>query len=106
MPDLPGFGSGGRVASEGRAKSKAEVKSSVVCRRHADRFRTGTPKRRSRKRSWEVWSKTSEATRPPRLKGDTRDFVAPPGEHRVRLTIDGLWGSREVTFQVREGELS
>jgi hypothetical protein len=39
-------------------------------------------------------------------EGQTRDFVVPPGEHRVRLTVDGLWGSREVTFQVREGELA
>jgi hypothetical protein len=38
-------------------------------------------------------------------KGETRDFIVPPGEHRVRLTIDRLAGSREVMHQVREGEL-
>jgi hypothetical protein len=38
-------------------------------------------------------------------KGETRDFIVPPGEHRVRLTIDRLAGSREVMLQVREGEL-
>jgi hypothetical protein len=39
-------------------------------------------------------------------EGETKDFFVPPGEHRVRLAIDGLWGSREVAIQVREGELA
>lgn len=39
-------------------------------------------------------------------EGETKDFFVPPGEHRVRLTIDGLFTSREVTLQVREGELA
>ena len=25
--------------------------------------------------------------------GETMDFPVPPGEHRVRLTIDQLWGT-------------
>jgi hypothetical protein len=37
--------------------------------------------------------------------GATMDFPVPSGEHRVRLTIDQFWGSREVMLQVREGEL-
>ncbi len=37
--------------------------------------------------------------------GETMDFPVPPGEHRVRLTLDRLWGTREVMLQVREGEL-
>jgi hypothetical protein len=36
---------------------------------------------------------------------ETTDFPVPPGEHRVRLTIDHFWGTREVMLQVREGEL-
>jgi len=39
-------------------------------------------------------------------EGETKDFFVPPGEHRVRFTIDGLWSSREVTFQVGADELT
>jgi hypothetical protein len=38
--------------------------------------------------------------------GETRDFRVPPGEHRVGLTVERLWGSRKVTLQVREGDLA
>jgi hypothetical protein len=38
--------------------------------------------------------------------GETMDFPVPPGEHRVRLTLDKFWGSRPVVLQVREGELA
>lgn len=37
--------------------------------------------------------------------GETMDFPVPPGEHRVRLTLDQLWGTREAMLQVREDEL-
>lgn len=30
----------------------------------------------------------------------------PPGEHRIRLTMDRLWTSREVMLQIRAGELA
>jgi hypothetical protein len=36
--------------------------------------------------------------------GETRDFSVPAGEHRVRVTIDWLWTSREATLQLRDGE--
>src|SRR2546421_8009875 len=49
----------------------ALVRSPVTDRRHALRLGTATRKRRSRKRSVEVWSKRSEQTKPPRLNGDT-----------------------------------
>jgi hypothetical protein len=39
-------------------------------------------------------------------QGKTMDFLVPPGEHRVRLTIDGLFTSRTVVLQVREGQLA
>jgi hypothetical protein len=39
-------------------------------------------------------------------QGETKDFFVPPGKHRVRLTIDWLWSSREVTFQVGEGDVA
>lgn len=39
-------------------------------------------------------------------EGETKDFSVPAGQHRVRLTIDRLWSSREVTLQVRDGELA
>jgi hypothetical protein len=39
-------------------------------------------------------------------QGETKDFFVPPGKHRVRLTIDRLWGSREVALQVGEGEVA
>ena len=40
-------------------------------RRHAEMLGAFTPKRSSRKRSCEVWSNTSDATWPPRLKGES-----------------------------------
>ena len=64
-----GWGSAGTEAS-GAAKSNAEVRSPTALRLHAVRFGTSAPKRVSMKRSSEVWSKTSELTRPPRLKGE------------------------------------
>jgi hypothetical protein len=39
-------------------------------------------------------------------EGETKDFPVPPGEHRVRLTMDRFWTSREVTLQVHAGELA
>ncbi len=39
-------------------------------------------------------------------EGEARDFFVPPGEHRVRLTIDRFWTSREVVLQVHGGELA
>ena len=38
--------------------------------------------------------------------GETKDFYVPPGEHRVRLTIDRFFTSREVILQSREGWLA
>jgi hypothetical protein len=38
--------------------------------------------------------------------GETMDFPVPPGEHRVRLTVDLFLGTGEVMLQVREGELA
>jgi hypothetical protein len=39
-------------------------------------------------------------------EGETRDFFVPPGEHRIRLTMDRFWTSREVVLQIRVGELA
>jgi hypothetical protein len=39
-------------------------------------------------------------------EGETKDFFVPPGEHRVRLTMDRFWTSREVNLQIRAGELA
>lgn len=39
-------------------------------------------------------------------EGETKDFPVPPGEHRIRLSVDGLFTSREITLQIREGELA
>jgi hypothetical protein len=39
-------------------------------------------------------------------EGETREFFVPAGEHRVRLTIDGLFTSREVVLRAREGEVA
>jgi len=36
----------------------------------------------------------------------TMDFVVAAGEHRVRLTVQESYTSREVVLQVREGELA
>ena len=37
-------------------------------------------------------------------QGDTRDFFVASGEHRVRLTLDRFFTSREVVLQIRVGE--
>src|ERR1700730_12130470 len=55
----------------GAAKLKAAVRSPTAERRHALRFGTSAPKRRSTRRSVEVRSNTLEETKPPRLKGET-----------------------------------
>ena len=52
-------------------KLKAPVRSPTAARRHAVRFGTSAPNRRSISRSVEVWSKTSWETNPPRLNGET-----------------------------------
>ena len=54
----------------GVRKSKAEVRSPQTARRQGVMFGSSTPKRASRKRITEVWSKTSELTKPPRLQGE------------------------------------
>src|SRR5579859_3665285 len=67
------------VDSEGRPgtdvstllKLKALVKSPTAARRQAERLGTSAPNRVSRKRRTEVWSKRSDETNPPRLKGET-----------------------------------
>jgi len=55
----------------GEAKLNAEVMSRVTERRQCERLGTSAPKRVSRKRSVEVWSKVSEQTNPPRENGET-----------------------------------
>lgn len=37
---------------------------------------------------------------------ETRDFPVAAGEHRVRLTVDESYSSREVVLQVGAGELA
>src|SRR5437660_12905750 len=54
----------------GEPKLNAPVRSPTIPRRHLVRFGTSAPKRRSRKRRIDVWSKVSEETSPPRLKGE------------------------------------
>src|SRR5205085_8331746 len=63
----------GRVSrrSFGRLKSNAEVRSPQTLRRQGEMFGSITPKRCSRKRITEVWSKTWELTKPPRDQGET-----------------------------------
>src|SRR5436309_2444132 len=65
-----GVGSDGTLVF-GAAKLNAAVMSPVTDLRQAERFGTSAPKRVSRKRSVEVWSKVSEQTKPPREKGET-----------------------------------
>ena len=50
--------------------AKALVRSPHTSRRQGEMFGSTTPKRRSRKRITEVWSKTWELTNPPRLHGE------------------------------------
>jgi hypothetical protein len=38
------------------------------------------------------------------VEGETKDFSVPPGEHRVRLSMDRFWTSREVAVQIGEDE--
>jgi hypothetical protein len=54
-----------------RTRFRALVRSPTAWRRQSLRFGTGVPKRVSRKRRVEVWSKVSVATRPPRLIGES-----------------------------------
>ena len=54
----------------GVAKSKAEVRSPHTARRQGAILGSMTPKRCSRNRITEVWSKTSLLTNPPRLQGE------------------------------------
>src|SRR6202789_4125900 len=63
------LGSFGTVGSP-RFGCSAEVRSPAVWRRQDEMLGAFTPKRSSRKRSCDVWSKTSDATWPPRLNGD------------------------------------
>ena len=63
------LGSLGTVGSL-RFGCSADVRSPAVWRRQAEMLGACTPKRSSRKRSCDVWSKTSDATCPPRLKGE------------------------------------
>src|SRR5947207_4325684 len=62
-------GNDGTVVS-GFEKLNALVISPTAARRHAERFATSAPKRVSRKRRIEVWSKGSEEINPPRLNGE------------------------------------
>ncbi len=48
-----------------------DVRSPAVLRRQAEILGAFTPKRSSKKRSCDVWSKTCEATCPPRLNGES-----------------------------------
>ena len=59
------------TAGTGWPICSVEVRSPTVLRRHAEMLGAVTPNRSSRNRSCEVWSKTSEATWPPRLNGET-----------------------------------
>src|ERR1700722_18616128 len=63
---LGSFGTVGAL----RFGCSAEVRSPAVWRRQDEILGAFTPKRSSRKRSCDVWSKTSDATCPPRLKGE------------------------------------
>src|SRR5215469_9674168 len=39
-------------------------------------------------------------------QGETQEFSVRPGEHRVRLTIDRYFTSRERVVRLRDGELA
>ncbi|MNV33601.1 hypothetical protein D3C71_1249730 [compost metagenome] len=60
----------GRASVFGVAKLKALVRSPHTARRNGEMLGSFTPKRVSRKRSTEVWSKACELTQPPRLQGE------------------------------------
>jgi hypothetical protein len=70
VAEIGGIGQRAR-GREDRVKSNAEVRSPHTARRHALMLGSRTPKRRSRKRRTEVWSNSSEQTKPPRLHGET-----------------------------------
>ncbi len=38
--------------------------------------------------------------------GETMDFIVPPGEHWVRMTLDRFWTSREAVLEVKAGEVA
>jgi hypothetical protein len=38
--------------------------------------------------------------------GEAMDFVVPPGEHRVRMTLDRLWTSRQAVIEIDAGEVA
>jgi hypothetical protein len=40
------------------------------------------------------------------VEDDEHRYLPASGEHRVRLTIDGLFTSREVVLQIRAGWLA
>jgi hypothetical protein len=63
----------GSLGTDGslRRGCKVDVRSPAVWRRQAEMLGALTPKRSSRKRNCDVWSNTSEATWPPRLKGES-----------------------------------
>ncbi len=63
-------GRSGTDTSGRLCRARATVRSPVTDRRQADKFGTSTPKRVSKKRSTEVWSKVVEQRYPPRLKGE------------------------------------
>src|SRR5437879_6530634 len=58
------------IDGSGFLKLNALVRSPTVARRHADKLGTSTPKRVSRNRSTEVWSKSADDTNPPLLNGE------------------------------------
>src|ERR1700721_1018452 len=60
------------IDGSGFLKLSALVKSPTAARRQALKLGTSAPKRVSRKRNTEVWSKRSEDTNPPRVKGERR----------------------------------
>jgi hypothetical protein len=59
---------------------------------------------RDRIRTYRVWIDGNPVAEIPH--GATKDFPVPPGEHRVRLTIDRFWTSREVMLNAHAGELA
>src|SRR5580704_16886432 len=59
------------IDGSGFLKLSALVKSPTAARRQALKLGTSAPKRVSRNRNTEVWSKRSEDTNPPRLNGET-----------------------------------
>src|SRR6202035_1987928 len=54
----------------GWPRPRVDVRSPTVCLRQAEMFGAFTPKRASRNRSIDVWSKVWESTHPPRLQGE------------------------------------